>query len=307
MKYLAENGFKPMSLDLQLISKAKKLSQNVLLVEIDGEAVKLVLKVISFNSTNSSQKSLDYYRNRNLLKELRIIKSHQFDIMNECDKYILDVKGGKIYIVYEYHLHSVESLIKGSNLDFSNKLRVMKNLLEAIRNLHSSGIMSLDMSIQSVRFTTLQFHMKFCSFGNSIDMSSVNDIERNSMIIRSKFNIHTAPELYLRKMEDISWHSDIWSLGIVLAMLFSESIFEMNETDLVQHYRYNKIPELFYQGIKNIYIKSIIVGLLRVTPLERPNIFQIIDIFNTMMTHLEQPQNMQIEYSKSDVLSKEIL
>jgi serine/threonine protein kinase len=303
MKYLSENGFKPTSLDPQYIAKAKKLSQNVLLCEIDDEAVKMVFKVMSFNSNKQSQRSLDYYRNRNLLKELRIIKSHEFDLMNECNKYIVDEEMNKIYLVYEYHIHSLESLIKGNNLDFGNKLRVMKNLLEAIKNLHSSGIMSLDLSIRSIRFTMMNFHMKLCSFGNSIDMSSTHDIERNSMIIRSKFNIHTAPEFYLRKMEDISWHSDIWSLGIVLAMLFSEQIFEMNESELIQYYKYKKVPEQFYESIKNVYIKSIIVGLLRVTTLERPNIFQIIDIFNNLMRHLEQPEMMHIEYSKSDVLS----
>jgi serine/threonine protein kinase len=274
-------------------------------VEPDGKADKFILKTMTFNkSQEKEQRNLEYYRTRNLLKELRIIKSHKYDTMNPCERYMIDETRNKVYLVYEYHMHSLESLIRGNNLDFNNKLRVMKNLLESIMKLHTNGLMSLDLSVQSVRFTLQQFHMRLCSFGNSIDMSSTNDIERNSVMIRSKFNIHTAPECYLRKLEEINWHSDIWSLGIILGMLFSESIFEMTETELMQHYRFNKVPGLFYQGIKNVYIKSIVVGLLRVIPLERPNIFQIIDIYNSLMNNLEQPQIMLIEYSKSDVLSK---
>jgi serine/threonine protein kinase len=307
MKYLEENDFKPFTLDQEYINKAKKLSQNVLLVEPEGEVNKYILKMMTFRNKTSDNKNLEYFRNRNLLKELRIIKSHSYDIMNECSRYIIDGTKNTIYLVYEYHLHSLESLIKGNNLDFANKLRVLKNLLEAVKQLHTNGILSLDLSAQSVRFTAQEFHMVLCAFGNSIDMSSINDIERNSIMIRSKFNIHTAPECYLRKLEDINWHSDIWALGILLGQLFSEQIFDMKEAELVQYYKQKKIPELFYSEIKNVYIKSIVVGLLRVSPLERPNIFQIIDIYNSLMSHLEQPQVMHIEYAKADVLSTILL
>jgi serine/threonine protein kinase len=178
----------------------------------------------------------------------------------------------------------------------------MKNLLHELMVYHCKGIISLNLSVNSLRFTPNEYYLTQCSMGNSINMFSEFDIDRNSIIDKSKFDLHTSPEIILNKVEEINWHSDIWSLGIILAMVFSDKLFETTNDELESFYANKKIPEIFYSNIKNIYIKAIIIGLLRIDPYERPNIFQIIEIYNKLVIHLEMTDKYKLEYTKSDVL-----
>ena len=73
----------------------------------------------------------------------------------------------------------------------------MKTLIELVKTLHTTGLISLDLSISSLRFTLKKFHLKLVSYGNSFDMKSVYDIDRNTILDRTKGNIHHPPLLKL--------------------------------------------------------------------------------------------------------------
>lgn len=295
-----EAELKEIKLKTELIDKSVRLSKNVFLYK-DND-IKFILKELSFHEEGT----LSYHRSRNLFKELRITKKHRSEFYEICKFYTIRKDTKTIYLVYDYHHHSVSSFIKGHNLDFTNKISLMKNLLEAILITHINGIILLDLSVNSIRFSSDAFVMLLCSFGNSIDMSSEYDLERSSVIDKNSYTVHTAPEIFLSKIDDISWHSDIWSLGIVLSKIFADTIYEINKEVLFDSYNNNKLPDIFINSIKNVYIKAILVGLLRINPYERPNIFQVIDIFNQLVEKLEMQEVYKITYSKSDVLSKNI-
>ena len=67
------------------------------------------------------------------------------------------------------------------------------------------------------------------------------------------------------------------------------------------------MPEVFIKDVKNVFIKAIIVGLLRINPYERPNIFQVIDVFNQLIEKLGMDEIYKIAYSRTDVLSNILL
>jgi serine/threonine protein kinase len=286
------------SLDNDIIDKSIRVSRNVLFYK-DND-VKYILKEIQFHEPGT----LSYHRSRNIFKELRITKKHRSEFYEQCRYYTYRKDIKVVYLIYNYYHHSLANFIKGHNLDFSNKMSLMKNLLEALLVTHINGIILLDLSINSIRFTSDSFAMLFCSFGNSIDMSSEYDVERSSIIDKNSYTVHTAPEIMLKNIDDISWHSDIWSLGIILSKVFSDTIYEITKDEIVESYRLNKIPDIFVKNIKNVYIKAIIVGLLRINPNERPNIFQIIDVYNQLVERLEMQDIYRIMYSRTDVLSK---
>ena len=48
--------------------------------------------------------------------------------------------------------------------------------------------------------------------------------------------------------------------------------------------------------IDNIYIKSIIVGLLRYDYVERPSIFNIIDVYNELIKNLKYESSYMVKY-----------
>jgi hypothetical protein len=56
--------------------------------------------------------------------------------------------------------------------------------------------------------------------------------------------------------------------------------------------------------INNIYIKAITIGLLRIDYNQRPNIFEIIDIFNQFINHMKFEDSFIVSYTKKDVLGK---
>ena len=296
--YLKQCNIENLTLSNDHLNNSMNLSENVLLYKSNLDNSKFILKVLNFNT---EQGTFEHERSKNLLKEFRIFRTNDH-FFKKPTFFLKDSEKRIIYLGYEYFHHSVASFINGHNLDFNNKLSLMKNLLHELMVYHCKGIISLNLSVNSLRFTPNDFYLTQCSMGNSINMNSEFDIDRNSIVDKSKFDLHTSPEIILNKVDEINWHSDIWSLGIILAMVFSDTILEISIEELENYYSTNKIPDIYYNKIKNIYIKAIIIGILRIDPYERPNIFQIIEIYNKLINHLEMPENYILEYIKSDVL-----
>lgn len=272
---------------------------------------KFILKALRFNYGNEVDIEnkiykgypLQYFENTNLFKEVRMIRNHKNSFYPQLNGYCIHEKTQRLFFVYENYENSLEGLIKENLLDFQNKIRVMKTLLELIKSLHVNGVISLDLSVKNLRFTQ-KFGMKLVGLSNSFDLKSVYDIDRNSKIEKTKIDAHTAPELLLKKFDKINWNCDIWTLGVILSMLFENEIFDYNAKYLSEVYKDFKVPPSFYTNIHNIYIKSMIIGILRIEPSERPNIFEVIDVYNLLIKQLCYDEDYKISYTKDEVLRK---
>jgi serine/threonine protein kinase len=283
---------------------------------LDYKNKKFILKALRFNYEEAqvnqedikSKYPLQYFINKNIFKEMRITRNHK-NINYYFSKllgYTVDEKNCKIYFVYEHYEYSLEKFIKQRSLDFDNQIKIMKALIELIKSLHTEGIISLDISPASLRFNP-KFNMKLVSLGNSFDMKSNYDIDRNSKMERGRNQISYAPEIYLKHLEKINWHSDIWSLGVVISLIFGQGGTKEAEhvsSNLFSYYKDSKVPEFFYEQVDNLFIKSMIVGILRIDPVERPNIFEIIDVYNNFIRHLKYDDMYLIPYTKEEILCK---
>lgn len=241
--------------------------------------------------------SIDYYKNENLYKELRIIRNNSNAFISKCKGYYIKENENKIYLLYDYFDFSLEKFIKNKTLDFNNKLKFLKNFLDLVKTHHCSGIISLRLSIKTLFFTH-KFILKLTSFWNSINMNSDYELDRSCILGESNVNIFTSPEIYLKNYDQISWSSDIWSLGVILSMLFSDKVFDFRP---MEYYRSDRVPEIFFNDIQNVYVKAIITGILRIKQSERPNIFEIIDVYNSLVDRLNLDESFKLIYSKNEM------
>lgn len=283
----------------------------------DYKTKKYILKALRFNYDEAKisprdikhKYPLQYFINKNIFKEMRIIRNHK-NLAPWYAKllgYVIDENNYKLYFVYEYYENSLEKFIRQKTLDFNNKIRIMRMTLELIKNMHCDGIISLDINTSSIRFTQ-NYNLKLVSLGNSFDMKSVYDIDRNSKMERSS-NTQTClpPEIVLKHLEKINWHSDIWSLGVIFSLMFGEQgtkEIENLNANMLSYYKEAKVPEFFYESIDNVYLKAIVVGMLRIDPIERPNIFEVIDVYNTFVKHMNFEECYHLSYTKEEVMCK---
>jgi serine/threonine protein kinase len=271
---------------------------------------KFILKSLNFNydknlmTTPEEIKTkipLQYHINKNIFKELRITRNHNHQLFIRCKGYAVDEVNCKIHLLYEFYENSLFNFIKNKLLDFTSRIRVMKNLIELVKALHTDGIISLDLACENIRFSPKKFHLKLSKFVDSFDMKSGLDIDRNSKMEINKVKTYYAPEVALKQIDKISWHCDIWSLGVILSMMFCNHLHHIESETLIKLYKSGTVPPEFYQGIEDVYLKSFVIGLLRMDPCERPNIFEIIDVYNKLIEHLNFEREYYIEYTKDDV------
>jgi serine/threonine protein kinase len=177
----------------------------------------------------------------------------------------------------------------------------MKALIELVKSLHIDGIISLDLSADNIRFTEKSFLLRLVSMGNSFDLKSCYDIDRNFKVESLSATMYHPPEVILNDSVNLDWHCDIWSIGVIISLMFSDKIFEISSESLISFYETNRMPSAFYDSIQNVYIKSIVIGILRINRDERPNIFEVIDVFNDYVKTLDYNKDCLIAYTKDDL------
>jgi len=152
-----------------------------------------------------------------------------------------------------------------------------------------------------------KWRMRFTRFGNAMNFNSELAFLNNNIAYRSIINV--SPEIVLNG-QDLYWHCDIWSLGILITQLFTgitsylyedkgeKETVEGFRDKIMKFYETRKMP-LIVDLIENIYIKAFVRGLLRFEPDDRPNIFRVADIFNKLLSKIKK-EEFCIKYEKSE-------
>ena len=237
--------------------------------------------------------------NKRVYKETLINLKLKHKFIPDILGYTLEDSNKRIYIIYEEFEIKLRDLIIDNALStFVNKLRLFKNLIEIILYLHSNGITSMELSPDTIGITKKENCLKLLSFGNSIKFGESSDIFYQSLFDRLNFNIFTAPEIYLNKriITKYLWSADIWSLGVLASVIFQDNTsnyayilrdFEKLERNIyTDEGRFNEllIYNVFHLGtIENIHLKALILSMINTDPLIRPNIFTIIENFNSII------------------------
>jgi hypothetical protein len=276
----------------------------------DDDTLKnFMLKIVDLNFCEENQifasgdsnsiKKIQF--NRDNLKELVILRRHPNKFITRPLGYFHSVTDNKIFIAYEHYQNSLEYFISNKSLDFVNKMKILKNILELAKFLQTEGLFSLDLNIRNLRFTK-KYLLKFCSLENSFDINSDLEFTKFTKFISNK-HIHLAPEIVLERFHEASWLTVSWSIGIIISMLFSDRIFEYEEK-FKKIYEAGSIPSILYEGIENIFIRCMVLGILRIEPYERPSLIDIIDVYNELLEklkdNLHDVEILKLRYEKED-------
>lgn len=261
--------------------------------------------------------------NRRLIKEVKLFTNR--DLQNryipKCHGYFIDDEMRRIYVAYDHFDKTLDMFLRNRLLkSFHNKVRVLKSLIEVMIHLHSKGVVSLDLSPFSIGFSDKGNVFKLLTFGNSVKLDENSSILRESLLDRLSFDFFTAPEIFLNTeiMLRFAWAPDIWSIGVIAMCLFhkndrfyedflgDESKFQSKEQDL---YEKNGVfnSNVFFNyfdvtKIENVYMESLISAVLRPDPIDRPNIFEIADMYNNIVDALKLGNEYEIIYHQEEVL-----
>lgn len=256
---------------------------------------------------------------KRLIKEIILLKEYRFRFFEQPIGYFQDKS--KIFVIFEKVDYSLKELIINELGPFLNRLRLLKSLIETIIELHSKGIVSLDISPTEIGYNKDLKQIKLLSFGNSIVLKDSNsDILVESWFSREKFSFFTAPEVYtnLKQVVKYIWSLDIWSLGMLTYCIFTENeskfldnlddLFKENEkqlyTDKFNYDKFLSIIDFSQTKIENVFIRAMISTMLKPGNNERSNIFQIADSYNKIIRLYElEKDGYLINYEKSEILS----
>jgi hypothetical protein len=220
--------------------------------------------------------------NLRAIKELISIIDIKSKYISKPKSYFIENK--VVYILFKNYEMSLLDMLQNYSIDFVNKVKILKMILEVVKSLHTKGVVSLRLSPHSFKLSK-NLSLKYDSemFFNIQFQKKINSLFNSKYKHSDKY---ISPEIYLLQLSDISWHSDIWSLGILISLLFTSKIPENNKT-LIEYYKSGIIPREFYKYIDNIFIQSIVLGILKLNPYDRPNIFEIIDNYNNLIRLLK--------------------
>lgn len=284
----------------------------------------LFIKVIDFSEearkdTNRNYET--YKKNKRIIKELLLNQKHKHRASPQIIGYFVDERQQRFYLMYENYETQVSDLFKNNKFgSFINKIRLLKNFIEIIISLHSTGIVSYDIHPSSIGLTYKQNAIKLLTFCNSVKVNEKLDIFHESWFDRATFDMFTSPEIYLNKEIIIkySWAADIWSLGVLCSCIFQEGdegaalkVFKRNfEADEVNIYadngifHYGKMYELLcLDKVENAYVRAFICSMISPDPTLRPNIFQIADNYNKLIGQLKLDSEYQLVYLEENVYS----
>lgn len=149
-----------------------------------------------------------------------------------------------VYIAYPLLSLSLEELIMKDLLDLRNKLIIIKNIISALKTIYDNDLSIDDLKLNNILFTNKRLCLK------------LKDIRHNS-----------------HNNESNKRAEDIYSLGIIVLSLFANCIVEGDENDMT----------VCINQIEHVYHRAFVIGLLRKRNEDRPNINEVIQIYNEII------------------------
>jgi serine/threonine protein kinase len=183
--------------------------------------------------------------------------------------------------IFKYHLYGIDVLTffnkYNNDMNHDMKFNIMSQIIKAVKCMHSNRIVHNDLKFENVLIDikTLQIKLidfEYCSFWN----------EPKQMYGTLSY---IAPELLLNdyEFEYVSGKQDIWSIGIMLFIIYNNSSFipfqDDEEQDITIFNYQTLISKINRNKDINPFIFEIILKCLHLDPNHRINIFQLHDLF----------------------------
>jgi serine/threonine protein kinase len=215
------------------------------------------------------KKLKDYYIPR--------LVNHQPNILYVVDAYEDD---NNFYILSEY-FPSQDMFEFRIQDDLYTKVELALTIAKAIKSLHDANIIHRDIKLENVLIKKKIVDDKVTYIPLLIDFDlSCLDVKDSPYPCKGTVGtyIYAAPELFVKMPHDPK-KTDIYSLGILFYLLFSDYKYPYKKFDLT------KISEIIYQTLMTLpynleteydLLNSLVMGMLEKNHQDRPNIDEII-------------------------------
>ncbi|KAK8837018.1 hypothetical protein M9Y10_037063 [Tritrichomonas musculus] len=165
------------------------------------------------------------------------------------------------YLVLEYvEGETLKEFIKNENLDFSQKLKIILEILLSVEFIHSQGIVLRDLKWDNIIIDS-SLDAILIDFDSSKQLKKG---EENTADIGSL--LFTPPEQ--SNSNDYSYKVDVYSIGVIIHYIITGELYNSRNEKNNDNSTYPKD----FEAIFNLYVKC-----FAITPLRRPNISELIN------------------------------
>jgi serine/threonine protein kinase len=224
----------------------------------------IMFKFLKKDIFTKTQNSVLYKKNNYIIKQTNILDTNQYNILknikhsniikiihNYCDlDYNYDImkyyKNGDLYDNITSNMYNLNNRIKNQN--------IIEKLINPIYYIHKKNIVHLDLKLENYLIDN-NGDFILCDFDISKYHKNVYNYLEKTDTIGTK--AYMAPELFEGYY---SKTSDIYSLGVIIYLLYTKTLYKNN----IDYSLLNNIP---------LKIIDMIEKSLRTNPKERPTIF----------------------------------
>ena len=170
-----------------------------------------------------------------------------------------------LYSYYQNH-----NLANKETIDQKFIIKIFKQILIALKYLHSKKIMHRDLKLDNILFDD-NYNIKIADFGiSAIHKESLYDDPESNILISNDTRVgrldFIAPEILDRKITDFDYKVDIFSLGLSILCLISK-----NYPIILKEQKRSIITDNVNDKIYNEYLVNLVKKMILENPILRPS------------------------------------
>ena len=225
-----------------------------------------VCKIINLLNDSQHKQNIEIAK-----KEIQILSHLDHPNIIRCYDYFQENNAICAILEYCQHGNMADLILSHTPLDISKIEDFSIQLVDAVSFLHLHEIAHLDITPTNILFTEYD-KIKLSSFHNSVQVPNGTKITLNVGT-----NLFRAPEIGNGPYDP--YLADIFSLGVTLLVMAKRDV--AMGMSIVQDYIPYLIKETQSLGEFGLIIKD----CLNVNPIERPNVFQVLEKLKNIIQH----------------------
>lgn len=221
-------------------------------------------------------------------REIHAYQSLEHTNIMKLVEYCINTKHQMAYLIFPiYENGSLQDYVDDTKKSLTNEqlIHLLNSLLSAIGYIHSQNYCHFDIKPANLLFKDHTHEsIVICDLGSTDKVPILIKDRNHALQLKEKFenectSLYRAPELFaVESVQLINEKCDIWSIGCTIYAIFYHttpfdgSALSANSGKIQYHPNSDTISDQW---------KNLMNSIIKVKPMERPNIDQIIQILNS--------------------------